>query len=165
MPSATLAVLINIPRYRLSQNSCLINWHVLYKLIGHTKQPSETALKDKETSSFFFPTIIIPFSVIVFSFVLCPLLDSWIFNMVNQDHLRWEFIKENKKVRKQEKKEKRTRPRKWPSKKEKRENGQENKKVWSGSLSWSSSFFLFSCFLTFLFSFINSHLSSFLWIH
>ena len=41
--------------------------------------------------------------------------------------LRWEFITENKKVRKQEKKKKRTRPRKRPSKKEK--ESQENKKV------------------------------------
>ena len=88
--------------------------------------------------------------------------------------LRWEFIKENKKVRKQEKKKKRktqldqesdqeenktrTRPRKWSRK----------KKVFSFFLCrflvfliafLVEFFFFFSCFLTFLLSFINYHLS------
>ena len=68
------------------------------------------------------------------------------------------IYKRNKKVWKQDNKKTRTRPRKWSRK----------KKVflffsWSSScfLSYSHVFlveFLFPCFLTFLFSFINSHL-------
>ena len=69
---------------------------------------------------------------------------------------RWEFIKENKKVRKQEKNRKHALD---------QESVQEKKTfLFSCLFSWSSSCFLsfvffFSCFLTFLFSFINSHLS------
>ena len=69
-------------------------------------------------------------------------------------HLRWEFIKENKKVRKQENKKTRTRPRKWSRKKE-------SFSFFSWSLSWSCSCFLFFswslfwssfCFLVFFLS-------------
>ena len=57
--------------------------------------------------------------------------------------LRWEFIKENKKVRKQEKKEKkRTRPRKRSRKKE---NKISTKKVIKNNIVFSS--LSFSCFL------------------
>ena len=76
--------------------------------------------------------------------------------------LRWEFIKENKKVWKQEGKKTRTRLRKWSRKKE----------SFSCSLSWSSScllifldrvlvffFFLIAFLVEFLFSFFSWSLS------
>ena len=62
--------------------------------------------------------------------------------------LRWEFKKENKKVRKQENKNSTRKAIKKTRKKRK----QERTFFLSWSLSWSR-----SCFLTFLFSFINSH--------
>ena len=101
---------------------------------------------------------------------------------------RWEFMKENMKVRKKEKKNS---TKKAIKKKRKQGRKQEStKKVikkkrkvflfswsfscyldrflgrvlvfflvfFSWSLSWSSSFFFFSCLLTFLFPLINSHL-------
>ena len=74
----------------------------------------------------------------------------------NNPDLRWEFIKENKKVRKQENKistkkaikKTITRPRKRPRKKE---------KTFFFFLITFLVEILFSCFLTFLCSFINSH--------
>ena len=102
---------------------------------------------------------------------MCQANCSWIKNKVNlshtkqagiinvsgrqpintQDYQRWEFIKENKKTR--------TRPWKRSRKQElDQESDQEKRKnfLFSWSLSWSSSCFLI--FLTFLFSFVNSHL-------
>ena len=70
----------------------------------------------------------------------CPI----ILGKVSSRQLRWEFIRENKKVRKKENTKARTRPRKLSRKKES-----------FFFFSWSS-----SCFLTSLFSFVNSHLSS-----
>ena len=86
--------------------------------------------------------------------------------------LGWEFITENKKVRKQENKKTRTWPRKRQENKKKerklaldQECDQEKKKKKYSFLDHFLGlvlvFFLcllFSCFLTFLFSFINSHL-------
>ena len=69
--------------------------------------------------------------------------------------LRWEFIKENKKVRKLENKKTRTRPR----------SDQEKKKRLSFFLDHILGrvlVFLFSSFPTFVFSFINSHLCCFI---
>ena len=70
------------------------------------------------------------------------------FSNTNDDQ-RWESIKENKKVRKQENKKTRTRPRKWSRKKE-------SFFFFSWSLSWSS-----SCFLVFLIAFLVEFLFSF----
>ena len=85
---------------------------------------------------------------------------------------RWEFIKENKKVRKQKldqesdqenkkkRKKTRTRPRKWSRKQEKKRKKNKNstkkvtKKKRKNFLFFLTKFLL-SCFLTFLFSFIN----------
>ena len=74
-----------------------------------------------------------------------------------QHELRWEFIKENKKVRKQKNKNSTMTAIKKTRKQElDQESDQEKKK--NLLLITFLVKFLFSCFLTFLFSFINSHL-------